>query len=440
MVETVNSIPDSFFESHPTFSAIIDRLRPMIVSSDTSQDLGDRIYKQAITLLGQQTLSDSLYAHDEESPPETLSPDESVSEVINDVTEEEPFASARSSFSSDTDVGVLPVETTKLPVESAKLPAQAPMRDVNFSSVLHPLMSDRVCYIEFSKLKEESSTTHGSVVFHFAVVREERFTYIGWFSSLSPISGYGFSFNSDGSYYMGEFRKGKKNGFGQFFYDNGSHYDGYWENNQKQGNGRFYFNDDLFYSGRWNENRMIDCKLEYSPGLCKDVSCICNFLSTHNDYIFFKQAQLSRRGGRLRASSQRHRHEHALQPAEHVESLHVLQQVLQPHRGDERHGDGLVRRRHERASVEASRAPPLVSVSQIRLVGEWAFGDGFEDRFGHPDAGDLRQLAEQPAHLLHHQYSSRLLPTQTVRSSRRSRSATTVCETSTRCASPTSRS
>ena len=65
----MNAIPDSFFESHPTFSAIIDRLRPMIVSSDTSQDLGDRIYKQAISLLGQQTLSDSLYSHDTESPP-----------------------------------------------------------------------------------------------------------------------------------------------------------------------------------------------------------------------------------------------------------------------------------------------------------------------------------------------------------------------------------
>lgn len=39
---------------------------------------------------------------------------------------------------------------------------------------------------------------------------------------------------------------------------------------------------------------MIDCKLEYSPGLCSDISCICNFLSTHNDYIFFKQAQLGR--------------------------------------------------------------------------------------------------------------------------------------------------
>lgn len=286
MVETVNAIPDSFFESHPTFSSIIDRLRPMIVSSDTSQDLGDRIYKQAISLLGQQTLSDSLYSHDTESPPEALSPEESVSEMINDVTEEEPFASARSSFSSDADVGVLPEEP-------AKVPAQPPAtREVGFPPVLHPLMTDRVCYIEFSKRKEESSATHSSVVFHFAVVREERFTYIGWFSSLSPISGYGFSFNSDGSYYMGEFRKGKKNGFGQFFYDNGSHYDGYWENNQKQGSGRFYFNDNLFYSGRWNENRMIDCKLEYSPGLCSDISCICNFLSTHNDYIFFKQAQL----------------------------------------------------------------------------------------------------------------------------------------------------
>lgn len=363
----MNAIPDSFFESHPTFSAIIDRLRPMIVSSDTSQDLGDRIYKQAISLLGQQTLSDSLYSHDTESPPETLSPEESVSEMINDVTEEEPFASARSSFSSDADVGVLPEEPAKVP---AQMPAT---REVGFPPVLHPLMTDRVCYIEFSKRKEESSATHSSVVFHFAVVREERFTYIGWFSSLSPISGYGFSFNSDGSYYMGEFRKGKKNGFGQFFYDNGSHYDGYWENNQKQGSGRFYFNDNLFYSGRWNENRMIDCKLEYSPGLCSDISCICNFLSTHNDYIFFKQAQLGRDSTRLRTSAQRHRHEHALQPAEHLQSLYVLQQVLQPHRGDERHRDRRGHRRPERTTLEAPRAAPLVPLSQIRLTGQWGW-------------------------------------------------------------------
>lgn len=131
------------------------------------------------------------------------------------------------------------------------------------------------------------------VYYYFAVIPVERSTYFGWFQSLAPVTGFGYSFNNDGSYYCGEFLKDEKNGFGEFYYDNGSHYDGYWKHNFKEGNGRFFFNNDLFYKGKWTENKMIDCELKYTQSICSDIQYVYSFITSHNDYIFFKQAQIS---------------------------------------------------------------------------------------------------------------------------------------------------
>ena len=132
----------------------------------------------------------------------------------------------------------------------------------------------------------------GNITQFFSIVRDEHYCYFGWFSDLTSISGIGYSFNSDGSYYRGNFKNGEKNGYGEFFYDNGSHYNGYWECNNKQGSGRFYFNDDLFYMGRWDNNKMIDCELQYSSQIA-DTTQVYRYITTRNDYIFFKQSQLS---------------------------------------------------------------------------------------------------------------------------------------------------
>ena len=78
----------------------------------------------------------------------------------------------------------------------------------------------------------------------FSIVRDDHFCYFGWFVDINAITGIGYLFNGDGSYYRGEFFAGEKNGYGELYYDNGSHYDGYWKQNSKQGNGRFYFNKD----------------------------------------------------------------------------------------------------------------------------------------------------------------------------------------------------
>ena len=76
-----------------------------------------------------------------------------------------------------------------------------------------------------------------SFPFYFSIIRETKFTYLGWFCSITPISGIGIIFGMDGSFYKGELKNGKKNHFGSFYYDNGSHYDGNWRDNLKEGIG-----------------------------------------------------------------------------------------------------------------------------------------------------------------------------------------------------------
>lgn len=209
---------------------------------------------------------------DEEIPPEMIEDDE-------------PFSSARSSFSSDASART---EYSGSELSNDLETLQLPKKTETIVPSLLKQLTDSTCLIQFSELKEETGMT-----FQFAVVSNKRYTYIGWFYAISPISGLGYSFNSDGSFYVGEFNEGKKSGFGQFYYDNGSHYDGYWKNDQKQGEGRFFFNKDLYYSGKWNENKMVECKLEYISSGSNDINGIYSCIGTHNDYIFFKQAQLS---------------------------------------------------------------------------------------------------------------------------------------------------
>ena len=153
-------------------------------------------------------------------------------------------------------------------------------------------------YIQFCILDEEiQDVQEGEVIpptrYTFALIPTDRINYLGWFHSISPVSGYGYSFNKDGSYYHGEFLNDEKNGKGKFYYDNGSHYDGTWHKNAKQGNGRFYFNKDLYYRGQWDNNRMLNCELQYTHSLCSDIQYVYSFISSRNDYIFFRQAQIS---------------------------------------------------------------------------------------------------------------------------------------------------
>ena len=217
-------------------------------------------------------------------------------------TEDDVFSSARSSFASknelfgsDLDLPDISYDILQDSVEQPhKLERVSSLSSVrpSWASTLR-YASNPSCYIEFCELKEESGNASApDVTFHFAIACDERCSFFGWFYSLNPISGYGYCFNKEGTYYAGELKNGKKSGYGVFFYGNGSHYNGYWECNQKHGDGRFYFNDDLYYSGRWNSNKMVECKLEYNTSVYPDINGIFSYISTHNDFIFFKQYQL----------------------------------------------------------------------------------------------------------------------------------------------------
>lgn len=169
-------------------------------------------------------------------------------------------------------------------------------KDIRLRDYLQNLAISDVDFIPFSYIDEEvqDDNTIQPTHYVFAIIRSKKSTYIGWFYSISPVSGKGYSFNSDGSYFRGELLNDKKNGFGEFYYDNGSHFNGFWKDNTKQGKGCFYFNKDLYYSGEWKNNKMIDCELKYTASVCNDIQSVCSFISTRNDFIFFKQAQISK--------------------------------------------------------------------------------------------------------------------------------------------------
>ena len=126
----------------------------------------------------------------------------------------------------------------------------------------------------------------------FSIVRDDHYCYFGWFVDIKAITGIGYLFNGDGSYYRGEFVGGEKNGYGEFYYENGSHYNGFWRRNIKQGNGRFYFNKELYYIGKWDNNKMIECELQFLLQI-SDSAHVYQYMSSNNDHIFFKQSQFS---------------------------------------------------------------------------------------------------------------------------------------------------
>lgn len=284
---------DILFRKSLDFRDIIEILRPVIIPADSSQDIGGRLFEQAsVTSIRSypisRTLKDIRYDSD------YLYSEGEYGEAPEDFHFHYPMGMVDlGSVDSDIEgefVGFDPKhlldypKLTDLDRPRECLYTKESIKDGNF--------------IPFSYLDEEVQGDESSTPTHyvFAIILSERSTYLGWFYSISPVSGHGYSFNNDGSYYRGDILNDEKNGFGEFYYDNGSHYDGYWRHNTKQGNGRFFFNKDLYYSGQWVENKMIDCELQYTSSICNDIQHVYSFISSRHDYIFFKQSQISKSG------------------------------------------------------------------------------------------------------------------------------------------------
>lgn len=241
----------------------------------------------------------SLQDVDEEIPSITAESFEEPSEESDETPtkiEEDKFASACSSYSDSMCSCVELPLNDKADVSEASSELNPPEKAVKLPVAPELLLENPIKSTEdnYNVYTQKVVTVHGKdVVLYFAIVCDERYTYLGWFYSLPVVSGYGYSFHSDGSYYKGSFINGKKSNYGEFFYDNGSHYEGYWLENLKHGKGQFFFNPDLFYSGLWKENKMISCELQYTESLRDDINHVYSFITSHNDYIFFKQAQIS---------------------------------------------------------------------------------------------------------------------------------------------------
>jgi hypothetical protein len=66
---------------------------------------------------------------------------------------------------------------------------------------------------------------------------------------------YGTQTSPNGSKYIGEYRKNKKDGQGTLVYDNGSKYVGKWRNNKKNGQGTYEFLNGDKYIGSFKHGK-----------------------------------------------------------------------------------------------------------------------------------------------------------------------------------------
>ena len=297
----------------PQFLSIIEQLRSIIMTLCCTSQI---LLAPAIDALTSQSGDLLIKESDDEIPDIPGESCDEASILSNEETsltkvEEDKYSSPCSSYSSCSDSMrscvelneklESPDDLTDGPEASEDLldALDGERGSENLSSIVPAFSLQRIppcdrTHGDYIVYTQKVETIHGkSVVLYFAVVCDERYTYLGWFYSLTSLSGYGYSFNSDGSYYKGSFVNGKKNFYGEFHYDNGSHYEGYWLDNLKNGKGQFFFNSNLYYSGLWKENRMISCELQYADRLRNDIQHVYSFITSHNDYIFFKQAQIS---------------------------------------------------------------------------------------------------------------------------------------------------
>lgn len=267
------------------FRNVIEILHPVITPADSSKDIGGRLFNQgSVSTTQPNTISQPSDVY---SDPffDCMLDDNNVSPYSH--SNDFYSSSFNSSDNDSIDITKLSKAFTKSDYEYEK--------DILLRNRLQSHIIPDVDFIPFSYIDVEVQDDNTTQPTHyvFAIILSKKSTYIGWFYSISPVSGKGYSFNSDGSYFHGELLNDKKNGFGEFYYDNGSHFDGFWKDNTKQGKGRFYFNKDLYYSGEWKNNKMIDCELKYSASVCNDIESVFSFITTRNDFIFFKQAQIS---------------------------------------------------------------------------------------------------------------------------------------------------
>lgn len=272
------------------FRDVIEILRPVITPADSSQDIGGRILNQA---------SISAIHPNPLSQPAEIYPEAPFDDLLDDSLFQLSHSQAKDfdlcTMCSDDDDELVGVDKLKLSKDLSKQKHEFE-KDVLLRDRLQRLTIPDVDFIPFSCIDEEvqGDNTSLPIRYIFAIIPSKKSTYLGWFYSISPVSGNGYSFNSDGSYFHGDLLNDKKNGFGEFFYDNGSHFDGYWKDNTKQGKGRFYFNKDLYYSGEWENNKMINCELQYTATICNDIRSVYDYIKSRNDFIFFKQAQISK--------------------------------------------------------------------------------------------------------------------------------------------------
>ena len=72
------------------------------------------------------------------------------------------------------------------------------------------------------------------------------------------INGKGKIFFEDGSYYIGQWKKGLRNGKGTTYYSNGNiQYEGDWRNGKNEGKGIFYYNNGDRSMGDYYNDRPI---------------------------------------------------------------------------------------------------------------------------------------------------------------------------------------
>lgn len=125
----------------------------------------------------------------------------------------------------------------------------------------------------------------------FSIIRGSDFSCLGWFGDPRAITGIGYCFYKDGSYYCGELSRGEKDGYGEFFDSSGDYRNGFWRRNSQQESSPCGFENDLNPSEKWENRTMLQNEMRRSSQI-RDKYLAHQLTKNSANFICFKKKSL----------------------------------------------------------------------------------------------------------------------------------------------------
>ncbi|KYQ89517.1 hypothetical protein DLAC_09465 [Tieghemostelium lacteum] len=114
---------------------------------------------------------------------------------------------------------------------------------LNFHNIDNSSRREDVTYLDNAGLKATVKSKSGSV-------------YEGQVSDTGIPNGFGELQLSNGDFFLGMFKDGRREGRGRLVCKNGNHFDGDWENDQRNGSGKWITAEGITHEGQWKNDEL----------------------------------------------------------------------------------------------------------------------------------------------------------------------------------------